>query len=536
MKQTFFSDMRNRFEILGKLLLLVMAAVMGGGAMAVEIGENGSDTDPNAGLPLEGATPDDPNKGIDQQGNAATGSAVTQAGLGENKVEDYVSKFESYKYPMHTDFMRIAKQIKVDTKEPSHFTIGETVMDCETKSETANTEKENSVVLSLYANDMKLFPECGTILVDGIIGYDEAGNQDGSPLVLYVESADKTTGVRVVALNGPLNNGETYVPTIPAGTTLHVMAPAMSESEIEIAPDALLPKEETAFLQKKVCPITWTEFFERINKKANWNVKDLKNALLRAFRKKCTRSMLIGVGRKFTKTNKKTGTEYVYTQKGVLRQLRLGYQIGNELQVGDLIGITRMLGGKYATTKKSEAYCGTLFMEKLLNIDFTKHREIVVKRSESEDVKIGLVTFETPFHTLEFKVEHALDDLGYQECCVIFPMSDAKRYIYQDGKFINVDHEKGEGGEVREAKSQYYVQDDCLMLTGYNSMLVGPDVTISGYNLSALENTIVSVDAMSKATDTTKLVYLTTADGEYGVGLYEHDGSAWVPYSGEINA
>ena len=78
--------------------------------MAVEIGENGSDTDPNDGKPLENATPDAAGKGIDQQGQGATGSAVTDADLAENKVEDYVSKFQAYKYPMHTDFLKLAKQ------------------------------------------------------------------------------------------------------------------------------------------------------------------------------------------------------------------------------------------------------------------------------------------------------------------------------------------------------------------------------------------------------------------------------------------
>lgn len=522
-----------------KMLLFVLAILSGGMAMAVELGEKGSDTDPNAGAPLEGATLDEPGKGIDQQGSAATGSAITQAELAENKVEDYISRFLSFKFPMHTDFIRMAKQIKVNTKEPEHCTIGEAVMDCETKAETANESKENSVILSLYKNDMKLFAECATVLVDGVTGYDEKGVSDGSPLVLYVESAEKTTGVSVIALNGPQDEqGNTYVPTIPAGTTLHVMAPAMSESEIEMAPDAAYPTTEKAYLQKKVCPITWTEFFSRINKKANWTVNDMKDWTLSNFRKKCTRTMLIGTPKRLTKHNKKTGTEYVYFQKGVLRQLRLGYQIGETITVPDLIGITRMLGGKYATTDVSQSYAGTRFMEKLLNTDFSKFREVTVSHERGKDVDIDIFSFKTPFHKLEFKTEHALDDLGYEECCVIFPMSDAKRYYYEKGKTIEVNHEKGEGGEVREAKSQYYIQDDCLMLTGYNSMLVGPDVTISGYKLSALESTVTSVASFSAVTAPTKgtIVYLTAADGEYGIGLYEYNGEDWEPYKGEINA
>ena len=112
-------QLRNKL-FWAKMLLFVLAIVSSGGMALAEvvIGDNGSDTDPNDNKPLENATSDDTGKGIDQQGQGLTGSAVTDAELAENKVEDYVSKFKAYKYPMHTDFLRLAKQIKVDTKEP----------------------------------------------------------------------------------------------------------------------------------------------------------------------------------------------------------------------------------------------------------------------------------------------------------------------------------------------------------------------------------------------------------------------------------
>ena len=136
-------------------------------------------------------------------------------------------------------------------------------------------------------------------------------------------------------------------------------------------------------------------------------------------------------------------------------------------------------------------------------------------------------------------MEHALDELGYEECAVIFPMKDAKRYYYQKGKTVSVDHEKGAGGEVREAKSQYYIQDDCLMLTGYQSMIVGPESLVAGYKLSALDAIVTSVAAFSEVSEPTdgQVVYLTNADGTHAVGLYVYDGteSAWGPYRGEIN-
>ena len=180
-----------------------------------------------------------------------------------------------------------------------------------------------------------------------------------------------------------------------------------------------------------------------------------------------------------------------------------------------------MLFGKYSNTNEMDVYCGTKFIEKLLNIDFTKHKDISFVKKQN--IGIDISSFETTFGKLNFKVEHALDDLGYEECAVAFPMS--------------VDHSKGEGGEVREAKSQYYIQDDCLMLTGYNSMLIGPDVTVSGYKLSMLDTVVSSVASLSSVSTPKKddVVYLTVADDTHAVGLYVYDGTAWKPYKGEIN-
>lgn len=512
-------------------LVLVIASVLAGGvSMAATVGDNGGDTDPNAGTPLEGATPDDIGKGLDQQGHAASGSVITQAGLEENQVDEYVTQFRAFRYPMHTDFLKLAKQVQVNTKEPLHYNIGEAVMECVTKTKlTNNMSKEHEVKLPLYGNDQKLFPECATVMVEGVKG------SDNGPLILYVVSNEKAAGVMVMALNGPEESGETYVPDIEAGTKLYVLAPAMSESEVEITPDNLLPDKEYAYLQKKVCPITWTDFFERINKKAKWSVQDLKDFILDNFRKKCTRSMLIGFPKKFTKTNKRTGVEYVYTQKGVLRQLRLGYQVGSKLTYADLIGMTRMLFFKYAQSNEMDVYCGSKFIEKLLNIDFTKHKDISF--TPKTVLGIDVSAFESTFGKLNFKVEPALDDLGYAECAIAFPMSEAKRYVYESGKTVVVDHEKGEGGEVREAKSQYYIQDDCLMLTGYSSMFIGPESAVKGYKMNTLEKVVKSVQKLTDVSVPTKgdVVYLTEADSSNGVGLYAYDGSAWKPFAGEIN-
>lgn len=526
--------------------MILLAVVFNVGvAMAVEVGDNGSDTDPNDGKPLDNATPDAQEKGLDQQGKGSTGSAVTQSGLSLDTVDDYVSKFRAWNYVMHTDFMRKARQIKVDTKEPENWEVGEGIIDCETKATTSQSDGPTQK-LSLYKNDHKLFKQGGTVMVEGVSGYDEKGESaDGTPLILYIDDVSKTGDVTVHAVNGVSDDGEICVPRIEAGTTLHIMAPGMSESEVEIAPDNAIPTPVKVYLQKKVCSITITDLFERIHKKAKWTAQDVRDWALHMFRRKCTRSMLISKGCKFIKEgSKRTGEEFCYLQEGVLRQLRLGYNI-DKLSFEDLIGIQAALFTDNATTNEMDVYMGKYFTIGLLNIDFSKHPEMKFKEFTDGETGIEITSFKTNFGRLNFKYEHALDDLGYGQCAIAFSMSEAKRFYYKKEKKLVLDHNKGEGGEVREAKSEYYIQDDCLQLTGMNSMFIAPTDMVGSFKLSALEVTITGVDSLSDvvaaSTAVGNVYYLKDADDTHPAGLYAvkaiSDGNiTWEVYKSDIRA
>lgn len=530
--------------ILQAFVIMLAVVFNVGVAMAVEVGDNGSDTDPNDETPLDNATPDAQGKGIDQQGNGSTGSAVTQANLSLDTVDDYVSKFRAWNYAMHTDFMRKARQIKVDSKEPENWEVGEGIIDCDTKNETARSTGATQT-LSLYKNDHKLFKQGGTVMVEGVSGYDAKGESaDGTPLILYIDEVSSGS-VRVHAVNGVADDGEICVPRIPAGTTLHIMAPGLSESEVEIAPDNAMPKPTSVFLQKKVCSITITELFERIHKKAKWTAQDVRDWALHMFRRKCTRSMLISKGCKFIKEgSKRTGEEYCYLQEGVLRQLRLGYNV-DKLEFADLIGIQAALFTDNATTNEMDVYMGKYFTIGLLNIDFSKHPEMKFKEFTDGETGIEITSFKSNFGRLNFKYEHALDDLGYGQCAIAFSMAEAKRFFYKKEKKLVVDHNKGEGGEVREAKSEYYIQDDCLQLTGMNSMFIAPTDMVGSFKLSALEVSITGVDSLADVTAAStavgKVYYLKYADGSYPAGLYEvksisGETITWVAYKTDIRA
>lgn len=523
------------------MLLALLAIVIGGGAMAVEVAEAGEDTDPNEGKPLAQATKDVPDMGLSQEGHGSTGSALEQAGLDDSQIEEYVKVYEAWKFPMHTDFLNLAKKAYVKTKKPKHPVLGEANLEAVTKgksgydSSVGGATKDHTVVLNLYGNDTKLFQEKSTIRVIGMTGFDEKGVANGSPLMLYVVDNPKGTQVTVCAINGPREGEETYVPLIPAGTKLRVMASALSESELRVPSDNIIPGWRQAYLQKKACAITKTDFYEKMKKLVKFGGQMVKDAVLANFRRKTTSTMFFSAPGVITKYSEATGTdEYCYFQEGALTQLQGSYQINGIPTIADLIAISRMMFTKYAKTNTAQVYCGSLFMEWIDNMDFSKHPEIQFASSRDNlGVKVG--KFETNFGTLEFKLDYSLDENDLAGCAITFPMSEAIRYIYEEK---TVDHDHKNDDEARDAKSQYYIVDDCLMLTGMNSLFIGQDVTAAGLRNNAYAVKFVSVNSLTGITSPSQSVvyYLTQTEGTNAVGPYKYDGSKFVAWSGEVNA
>lgn len=538
------------FWMLCNIIMFVVASAMSGGmAMAVTLGENGSDIDPNDGTPLENATPDAEGLGVDEQSSGTTGSAAQQLEFIDNDVNDYVSKHYAYEFPLQTDIMRAAQQIKVTTPEPKAWEIGEANLDCETNDDLENQDYDESVELPVAKNDAKIFKEGATILVEGVDGYDETGTEDGTPLVLYVEEVTRAGVVTVSALNGPLHSGQMYVPEFDEGTKLHVMEVALSESEVEVAPDNANPLPTKVFLQKKVCSITYTDLWNRMKKQASWDLQDVKDWVLRLFRRKCTRNHLIGVAKKWTKPGtKRTGEEFAYTEQGVLRQLRIGYQLQSKPTFADLVAISAILGGKYSISDEYDVYCGTIFYMNLHQLDYSKHPEVQFERHTDGETKIKITSFESGFTTMNFKKEHGLDDIGYADSAMAFSVKKAKHYFIPHND-ISIDHSKGEGGEVREAKSDYYILEDCLKLTELNSMFISPRASlVDDSYLNNLTDVIASVtafptspspakgDKVSLVCDLTETDAVSGATTTYAAGIYEYDGTNWVPSDIAINA
>lgn len=520
--------MRKLFEFVGRRsfisLLLLGLALLFGADVAMAMAE----------VDETGATGDDKGLKTDLTGTAASGTQVREGDLADPELDTFIAKFRPYMFPLDTDVRREAKQVSVKGYEVEHYASGSSILDCETTAAVTNTEKSAAVVLPVSADNRKMFAEGTTVSVPEVAGYLADGTTKRGSLMLVVTEKTKTT-VTVEALNGPVNAGSTYVPDIPSGSKLIVCANACSESQMIVDPENYQPRPKLVYLQKKIVNIVLTDHFKEIVKKIPFFEQDVKDNALYNFRRKSARTFWIGVQTKRkVEVGGNMGEEFVYTSEGVLRQVQSMYGISSEVTYEDLIGICKMQFTTYSVSNEANVYCGKNFMEKLLNIDFTKHKDIEFKANSV--LGIDIKAFKTTFGTLNFKYDPTLDDVGYADYAIVLDIKNASRYVKEDGRDQNVDMKKG-AGENREATRDIHTQIDCLALKGFNSIMVGRSedlLNLAGNDKSVVATSVTELPANPSAG---QIVFLTAENGGWAANsLLQYNGvtGKWEEYSGVI--
>jgi len=528
------------FGIFGLIAAWVLSAVTGNPAFAMAMatvavegtvnddvmkyGEN--DNDPNAAVALEGAVktvPEDKG-GIAQQGNGASASALDDAGLLDRskRIKTKVIEYHAHKYPFYSRIMTRAQQLSIPGKKEAEYPeIGDVKLEAFTTSAVSADTTSDEFTLPVAKADSYIFQPKSTIIVYQN-GYVEGTSTESDELLnLYVLSNDKTNGITVKVLNGKgIANGlDNTVPAIPAGTRLVLASPALNESEVEVNPNNAIPTMQKAYLQKKAYAVEMTDFFKDADKDADWGANNIKRLALDTYKKVYTTTSFFSTPKKFYTLDSKGRNRLCYTQKGVIQQLRMGYQIGKTLQYSDLIGICKMLFTKWTDASEIDVFCGSDFIEQLLNIDFGKKTPILYVKDK--DLKIDIATFECTFGKLNFLHEPTLSEHHLEAAAIAIPTSDCIHLYRTNGVTYNIDGKKGEGGVVEESTTSYFVQDDCFIVPSMCSMLIGPS-NVFDVGISSVEDPIISVAELPTATsnDVGKVYYLTTASEDNAVGAY----------------
>lgn len=520
MKRNYQSVIRGVFT----LALMIVSAVLGfGGVYAMADVVIDPDPAPTA--------PD--SKGLEtQREGQASATNVTESGFNEEDIDQAIANFRPFVFPLEYDIANNAKQGKADGYEKIHYRSGVAVLE-DTLTQDVTSVKgatEHTLTIdksALASGALTCFPEYTGVAA---IGVDNASGQD---ILFFVTSSSKVLGRAVLEV---INSDEAV--TIPAGTKLLQLGNACSESQMIVDPDNYQPEPTTVFLQKKVANIVFTDEWLQQAKKVKFVVEDLQDNALYNFKRKNARTRWLGAQYK-TKvelSEQKMGSEYVYFEQGVLRQLTMFYSVGDdEITMADLNAIAKMQFTENSANNTARVYCGKNFIEKLLNMQMTVERGWHFEDKDEAGMKFRV--WKNNFGELEFVHDPTLNDIGYEDFAVVADMKNAVHYVHRAQKTDKQDMKKGTG-EIREAQRYIYSIIDCLALKGYNSILVGPASKIAvAQSLTNIESFASSVASLNDAEKVKGLIYyLTEDDDENGFvkgTLVTWDG-VWVEYTGQL--
>jgi hypothetical protein len=516
--------MKHKFLFCLSLILGLLAVVTGGSslmAMALD--------------PL----PDDHGEETQIPGTTASASNLDEGDLIRKETDDRIASFRPFNFPLETDVRRDAQVRVVKNYEQRHYSTGQEVLDYELKDTVNGGEIAVITSTSLGGSRyLAMFPKDVTFICPEIQGYAEDGvTKDGCLMCAVTEKT--ATEVKFEALNGakaaPEDKG--VVPSLPVGTKISICANACSESQLVVEPENYQPRPKLVYLQKKIVNVVITDEFKKVVKEVPLMEQDIREDALYKFRRKSAKSLWISAKSKRSVNQGGTmGDELVYTSEGVLRQVDRMYGIGDELSYADLIGICKMQFTTNAVSNEANAYCGKNFMEKLLNIDFTKHKD--VQFTAGTVLGVDIKAFKCSFGTLNFKYDPTLDDIGFQDYCVVLDIKNAVRYVKENNKNKTIDMSQGVG-DAREAQRDVTIEIDALALRGYNSILVGKGGDLVNRWAPNTEVNVTTVAALPATPNDGQVVFLTSADGGFTANTlleYSKASGKWEEYTGVINA
>lgn len=553
-------------QFICKMILMILAVVTGGGAMAMadlvepQIGDEGPNpagketvaakepVDPNASDRL---SPGGNKDGQDLTGSQASSTQLREGGLLDKEWDSEIVKFYPFKTPLLSIVRRMAKTVNIKNWSISHQRVGGETLDGQIiqKIEAADTIEINS---TNFSGSIRPFYKGTTVFASGVSGY-APGSQTKTEgtLMLYVIEANGKKAV-MQAVNGkPKVSGDTRdnldnmtCPEIPVGTTFLAGASAASESQLTITPENFQPREKEVYVQKKLLNIVFTDDYEKVKKEQPITVADLKTDAIIKYNLRAERTYLLGCKSRFKAETGDGQIEDVYTSEGIINQLTNTYSIGDTYTLGDMIAISKLQFTEFSENDRCFAFCGKNAIERLENIKLEgSHQNDFINHNEFD---LTFKRFKDTFGSIDFVWTQTLDLMGMSDFMVIFDPKASRRYVKIGKKEQTNDMSKG-GGEVRDAKRWIHQEADSVALRGYNSILVGPADKIAKIATESL-GAIISAKELPKTPSKGMKVALTqdytikganspTDDVKYEAGtvLY-YTGTAWTLYAGQDTA
>lgn len=349
------------------------------------------------------------------QAAAATGG-IDAGHFVEVDIDEELFKFRSDDTPL-MNLMLKAKKVNVDSPEVDHYMIDEPRSSVTTNS-AISASNAMQAVLPLSAEDQNIPRPYGTLLCEGVDGYDETGQNvtPGKPLMLFVTGQDPTTGNPIVrAVNGPKTNGtDEYgkMPAIPSGTVCTVLSNALYETQKEVDPDLIVPQPTRVYLQKRGMNTIVSDYFDSQKKRIPFTKAIIAEQAIMNFKTRGNRTLWVGRKGKFKVNVPKLGMQYVYFTEGVRWQFKRELQHQGTWTFEKFIALAKMFFTGEDVPKTALLLAGKNLLEEVQCIDFSKHPEVQITVKTN---KLGwsVTNIHTVFGDIEIKREPTLDRIGY---------------------------------------------------------------------------------------------------------------------------
>lgn len=473
-------------------------------------------------------------------GEGASYTEAVESGFTPEEIDQAISEFQAYQTPVEACISALAEKVNVEGYEITHYRTATPIFSIKTEAvATADGTGMDQEITIPYATlggkQARLLYECKTLFVPGVQGYKADGVTPSGMLALYVLENNRSTSNVRVRVQNPASATAT---SIPAQSTILIGAVAASESQMIVSPDNFEPVPSILYLQKRIFNVVMTEEWLKGKKKIKFAEEDMRKGALYSYKVNNEITDLLGFKSKFkVEVGNQMQDEYVYTAEGILRQVNMyySYEDGN-LKATDLTAISKMQFTKFSANQEAQVFCGQDFIEGLLNMDLTIHKEI-----KFEDVAYEGLTvkgWKNNFGALNFIYTPVFDLIGMSKCALVVDLKNARNYIKRAAQTDTVDMKQGVG-EVREAKRDIYSQIYAVGLRGYNSMIVGPasQMTSMGAILTNLTINYSAVSALPASGALNTIYYLTAADTAKGFekgSFVEWENGAYKYYNGQL--
>lgn len=471
-------------------------------------------------------TPDPDDRGLNTRldGQGAAETTATELEFTAEEIDKAIAEFRPFTNPLEHDIALMAKQVNVNAREIQHYRSGTKIFTVTTiGSVTSQDDGDFQVVEFQYGSgkqlatkaDLRLFNPDRSVfapLFNVTYGDENMGN-----LALSVIDNNGTKATAIV-LNPVVSGGTRQAVTIPAGTKLVFGTNVAHESQMHTSPENMVPVPKVVYTEKRICNIVFTDAWNEAKKKVEFDENDLRNDALYNFQVGNEINDLVGKMSKFkVSAGKHMADEYKYTAEGILPQINMQYAYDETKGItpADLNAIAKFQFTTFSVSDYARAYCGQDFLEMLMNMDLTVHKDIKFERVTEAGLSIN--GWRNNFGKIDFVYNPVFDLLGLEACAAVIDIKNAVHYVNHGQRTYKIDMKKG-AGDNYEAERDVFTKTECICLKGRNSIFVGPSEM-----LLSLADMLTNVESYATSWDGTTAHNWVAGDFAYLTADFTQD-------------